>query len=174
MSENHTPQPRTPRGRFSDRDRPESEVALVLGDTAISRTIPEGAAHKEVDERTTSMTTNLTFEIDDTCVVLPDQTWAEIYLARREETNLDHLATLEATSYAWLGAASKIGTALDDRDSMGLFRETVEFLSPEGDILTVPACDAGALARRYREVHGLFVREVRGGVWRVEMVEWGE
>ncbi len=120
------------------------------------------------------MTISFTFEIDDTCVVLPDQTWAAIHLARRDETNADRLATLEAVSYAWLGATNRIGTALDDRDSMGLFRQRLEFLSPEGDLLAIPACDAEALARRYREVHGLYVGEVRDGVWRVEMVEWGD
>ncbi len=120
------------------------------------------------------MTVSFTFEIDDTCVVLPDRTWAAIHLARRNAVNLGRLATLEAVSYAWLGATNRIGTALDDRDSMGLFRETLEFLTPEGDLLTIPACDAAALACRYREIHGLYVREVRDGVWRVEMIEWGE
>ena len=120
------------------------------------------------------MITSFTFEIEDTCVVLPDLTWAEIHLARCGETNPDRLAVLESTSYAWLGATDRIGTALDDRDSMCLFRESLEFLSPEGDLLTIPACNAKALARRYRELHGLYVGEVRDGVWRVEMVEWGE
>ncbi len=37
----------------------------------------------EVGEWTTSMTTSITIEIDDTCIVLQDHTWAAIHLARQ-------------------------------------------------------------------------------------------
>ena len=102
--------------------------------------------------------------------VLPDETWVALYLAHQRAADLDSMTKLEATTYAWLHANGHLGSPLDTHASTG--SDTLEFLTPEGDLLHVHVHDAATLARQYRNTHGLFVCERSPGVWRIEMVAW--
>lgn len=119
------------------------------------------------------MTNNLSaFDIDDSCVVLPDLTWVRIFQARQRATDPAHIAKLTDRLYDWVGATGRVGTAVDDRDSLGLFTEVLEFETPDFDLVPVPAYRAELLATKYQQLFGLNVERLSEGRYRVEMSDW--
>ena len=120
------------------------------------------------------ITTCSTFEIDDACVVLPDPTWFELQLARATATDPGHIARLTDRLYEWLGATDRIGTVLDDRDCLHLFREVLEFESPDFDTVTVPVFRAEEIALRYQDIHEVRVVKISAGHYLLEMDDWAD
>lgn len=167
-------QPRDCKGRFSQHRRDEDSITLGAA-VERPRTERESAAHRAGSPRKELPVTapNPLFEIDDSAFVLPDATYAALRAAMRTATP-ERIQVLEAIQYAWLGARTGgVGSVLDDRSAFaGLFKQTIGFLTPDGDLLTFKTRDARDVAARYGRIYGLPVVQ-RGQVWVVQMAEWG-
>ena len=150
---------------------PDREVKLAPA----ARTKVDAAAHSNLDEGNTPMTSTSTSTVqmtDATQAPLPDPTWVAIHLTRKHESDPERVATLSAVSGAWLDATGRHGCPLDERYS-DRFTDSLEFLLPDGVLITVAVRNAEAVAGHYRTIHGVYVEKRNDTTFRVEMVAWG-
>jgi hypothetical protein len=105
------------------------------------------------------------------CIALPDITYAAIHFARQDATCPKRIAQLIETQYQWLAESGRVGTVLDDRDSLGLLTQTIKIETPDGRMMTFPAYRARELAGGYAARYGVNVRHC-DGTYVVEMDDW--